>query len=219
MAIAHVCARCGWDLAFIRPRPEPHYGLDLVWCPGCGRAEVRREHPIWRRWRESRRAARALAWLGTKAFLAGLVAALTIGAAAGPARTLLNARGWDTDVRLALGAFVAAAVAGGAWVTAGLRHLPRANAWLGWAAFLSGGLVLILAIILLQEEGARDRLDAVWGWARVAAATAVVLVVSVAGIPVGKGIVAGHAAVRRCLVQWRRERRAIMRAGRRARRA
>lgn len=63
MAIAHVCVQCGWDLARVRPRREPHYGLNIVRCPKCEHACVRRKHPLDAGWRRFRRADFALTLL------------------------------------------------------------------------------------------------------------------------------------------------------------
>ncbi len=51
MAISHLCLGCGFDLARVRTRPDPHYALPLVVCPDCGDAAVRRVHPLQLGWR------------------------------------------------------------------------------------------------------------------------------------------------------------------------
>ena len=85
MAVAHVCISCGTSLTRIRPGLDPHYGLRVVVCPGCGTACVRRRDPLvagWRRFREIHRSLRQVVFLPLAAWalLAGAIfgAALTL---------------------------------------------------------------------------------------------------------------------------------------------
>src|SRR5262245_7451405 len=55
MAIAQICLDCGLDLARIRIRQDPHYGLPIVHCPRCEAVSVRRVHPLAVAWKTIRR--------------------------------------------------------------------------------------------------------------------------------------------------------------------
>ncbi|MDQ7013330.1 MAG: hypothetical protein Q9O74_05460 [Planctomycetota bacterium] len=77
MARSHICMGCGKELARLRAPPDPHYGLPVVVCPGCGLACVRRPRGGLARWHTFLRA------LGAGLKLVGggmlLVAVLALG--------------------------------------------------------------------------------------------------------------------------------------------
>src|SRR5262249_31403891 len=149
MALAHICLGCGLDLARQHPRKEPHYGLPLVVCPRCATACVRRRHPIVVRWRQFRRVDWALSILVVKMLWA--LATITATGFTMFGALMLMARwpqieheftsGWKSHL-FALGmaaawAFVILPCIIGAWITAGLGHLTRRQAWIGWLAIMS----------------------------------------------------------------------------------
>jgi len=216
MADSHLCLSCGSDLARVRARQEPHYGLPLVICPACGAAAVRRRHPLVRGWRTLRQ-------LGTSAgVLAFQVAAL--GAGVGLVTSACIALGEDL-VRGRLGRLetdqmatlllmlVILSVALGTWLTAGLRHWRRSAAWVFF-----GGLVLVL---LAADTVMRPVLTLVLragGFAEYAYSLeldefvarsmclAGILAVATAGIPLGTGLGGAGRILRRALVRGRRRR-------------
>jgi MFS family permease len=168
MSLAHVCLGCGLDLARQRARKEPYYGLSLIVCPRCATASVRRKHPIAVRWRQVRRVDWALSILLVK-----LLCALAIAIATGFtifAAMMLLARwpeiepeftaGWRVHAfELAMAAAWALVILPGiigTWITAGMSHLTRRQAWTGWFAFMSvviGGIAALIASGSSDEYG------------------------------------------------------------------
>lgn len=74
----------------MRALPDPHYGLPVVVCPGCGRAVVRTKHPDRVFWRQVRRTL-----VSIRALLFALVfSVLSIGALAASAKWMTQ---WVTD--------------------------------------------------------------------------------------------------------------------------
>ena len=165
MALAHVCLGCGFDLARHRPSREPYYGLPLIVCPHCATACVRHRHPIAVRWRQFRRIDWALSILVLK-MLCALAIAIATGFTIFAALMLLarwpeiepefTAR-WKIHVfELVMAAAWAFAILPGiigAWITAGLSHLTRRQAWTGWFGFMS---VVIAGIAALIASGSSN---------------------------------------------------------------
>lgn len=149
MAIAHVCVKCGWDLARVRPQREPHYGLNLVRCPRCGAASVRRQHPIRAAWRKFRRFDFAM----TLVFLRLVaVATLTLLCAAGSVFTIAlaselkrtNGGPWPREAGLFLIIFyLITPTLLGAFLTAAFAHIARWKVWLGWLAWIAIVLIVV----------------------------------------------------------------------------
>jgi hypothetical protein len=212
MAIAHVCMHCGRDLALLRPRPDPPDGLALVFCAGCGRAACRVVHPIWQQWRALRRGARAAGWLLLKILIATVVALLTFTTIDDLTPPFPRTRlGWFTVAASA----IAAALANGVWVTAGLRNFTWRTAWAGWCCTLGGaGLVIVMNDMAWKDgDWGRRTLVAIEAFEE-AVALGFVLLASVAGIPLGRCLLAVHSVVRRDRLRHRRRRRRTERAGR-----
>jgi hypothetical protein len=156
MALAHVCLGCGFDLARQRPRKELHYGLPMIVCPRCAAPSVRRKHPLMVRWRQFRRVDWAVSILVAKLLVAVAIAAAT---AFTILLSLLMAINWpppkaELDVvrNFAVWAVIVLPLIIGIWITAGLNHLTRRRAWLGWAAVLSMVVLLIAALLASGSE-------------------------------------------------------------------
>jgi len=211
MAISHLCLTCGADLARERAEREPRYGLPLVICPWCGTATVRRRHPMQQQWRSMKRVSLSLVFLGVQAslFLALLASTLIVAWYFGHDRGAgVNME--DTGRQIVLGlSFGLLPISLGAWLTAGLHHW---RTWAAWVTFGALALVLLSLDVLLwpaatklarafelsvhaepyQREVWADRL-----WV-----LALVMTVAVAGIPLGRLMLAGARRLKR--QSWRR---------------
>lgn len=148
MAIAHICLDCGWDLARVRPRMEPYYGLSIVRCPRCDGASVRRVHPLLKGWKSLRRVDWAMTILVVQIILASAATAATVLAVvslvAATGMVIADKAGSD----IAWFFFVPLAVVAplvGAWLTAGLGHHRRLIVWLLWIAWTT--LVALVAVV------------------------------------------------------------------------
>lgn len=198
MAMAHVCPACGADLSLTRVQFDPVYGLLLVWCPRCGRASHRRAHTFLRRWRELRALADSLGWLAFKS-LTGLG---TWWLAAFAARQALDALPWARgrqdawSIGEAVCATISAALGQGAWITAGLAHLGRRRAWLGWTGFLYAATGTVLLLDSATEPNAVNLLENVWEGLFTSIYFALILLAAPAGIPLGRAILRTHRSGR-----------------------
>ncbi len=217
MAISHLCLSCGFDLARVRARPDPHYALPLVSCPDCGTAAVRRMHPSLRAWRTVVRLKTSLAVLVFQlALLIGFASAVV-------AVCVLVGEEWvrgelavsdRLELIVAILAFGVLPVLLGTWLTAGLSHVKRLRAWLAFA---------ILALVLISldcvgEPVARHLLDGCglslqqtdFRWDRFGARLvllAAIMTTAIAGIPPGMLVRAGYRQWR-CR-SWRARRRRL----------
>jgi hypothetical protein len=156
MAIAHVCIGCGSDLARLRPRREPHYGLNLVTCPGCGLASVRRRHPVWSGWRRGRRAGVSIVVLAARLIITLFLSALNVFAALGLLALYNDMQrggsappGYAAFFVLMLGLL---ALVTGVWLTAGFEHIARWKVVIGWLAWMA----LILVVLSLHGPLGRE---------------------------------------------------------------
>jgi hypothetical protein len=156
MAIAHVCLNCGRDLARVHPQREPHYGLALVTCPNCATACVRREHPVWRGWKNGRRSVFAIGVLAARLFISALLSLLNVLA------IFMSLFLWAELQRVDRGgtpqrippqaaiflafAYGLLAPLTGVWLTAGFEHIARWKMWIAWL----GWMTLILLVISLH---------------------------------------------------------------------
>jgi len=223
MAISHLCTTCGADLARVRARREPHYGLPLVVCPHCGTPAVRRRHPLQRRWQSGRQLALSLTViLAQILLLIGFIVLTTVvcvqfGDDFSDRRINFRQVGMTAIVALSFGLLP---VAIGTWLTAGLRHWRRAAAWLAFGLLilpmLSIDTLLQPALSqLMPASGASGATDVCrWDlWLARLATLAAILAVALLGIPVGKSLAFVHdyarRALRRMLLRRRRLRRAI----------
>ncbi|MHC4990463.1 MAG: hypothetical protein ACYTGC_05730 [Planctomycetota bacterium] len=200
MAIAHICYRCGTDLARVRAHREPHYGLLLLQCPGCCRFLARRRHPLHEFWRGLRRVDWALTIVVFNVLALICLLILTAGNAAWFGREILEdgAAGLLSDHRVPLfGCFVLTPILVGAWLAIGLPHWRRTTAWAMFtvAASLMTLLVVVMGVIddLIDnlDTGASLRQIALSGGHTMAwALVAVVLTVALAPIGVlpGRGL-------------------------------
>jgi len=144
MVLSHVCTECGHDLARVRARRDPHYGLSLVHCPGCAAVSVRRMHPAWRAWRSFLRVKTSLGVLVFQfAALVGFVAG-GVGICEGWGhlieRSLDLRPGQRIEWELPLGFTVLFAVGLGMWLTAGFAH---------WRARILPWLIYVTLVVAL----------------------------------------------------------------------
>lgn len=217
MTIAHVCCGCACDLAGVRAIRDPHYALPLVLCPGCGKAHVRQTHPFHARWIASLRIGTAVAALifqnvvalalicSTLAVIAG---ALALGYAA-----IIGELARQALINLGM-SVGAVSIVTGAWLTAGLSHISWWRAWLGWmllVVVLVGLSAVVLPVALAGHVP--DVVSWIAGTSVITAAACVplgiIMVLALAGIPLGKLILSAHRAFVRGRFRWRRRRRAL----------
>ena len=223
MAISHLCTNCGSDLARIRARREPRYGLPLIVCPRCGTCAVRRRHPLPRRYRSGKRLMVSLAVLVAQL---GLLVAFTVLA------IVVCVQFGDAFMRgdiepsrpemtvLAVLSFGVLPLALGMWLKAGLSHWRRPVAWLVFALVVLPMLSIDTLLLpwlarsipsldlTLQWDSCRWDL-----WLGRASALAALMSVALLGIPAGAGLGRLHDLARRGLWRFRlrqaRMRRAI----------
>ena len=194
MGISHVCMSCSFDMARVRARLEPHYGLPLVVCPDCGSATVRHKP---RPWRSTRRiGVSLLALAGQLALLAaclGLVIAVCVAFGDAFLRGDFGVISRQVLIaRLVTGGVLSLAV--GTWLTAGFTHAGRVKTWLVFS-----GLAMVLLSLDLRWDQYPARLGVL----------VTIMTVALAGVPIGKLV----------LVIWHQTRRAIRCGYRRRRRA
>lgn len=147
MAIAHICAKCGWDLARVHPQREPHYGLNLVRCPKCDAAAVRRKHPIWVAWRRFRRLDFAVTLIGLRVIG---IAAFTFWCTIGGIFTLVLRSEIERHQRIPdeTGLFLVVfylllPLLLGTFLTAAFAHIARWKMWIGWLAWMAIVLLIV----------------------------------------------------------------------------
>jgi hypothetical protein len=211
MAISHLCTNCGSDLARIRARREPLYGLPLVVCPRCGICAVRRRHPLQRRYRSGKRLALSLAVLAAQLGLLAAFISLTTAVCVQFGEDFM--RGGVELSRpemtvLAVLSFGALPLALGAWLKAGLPHWRGAIAWLVFALFMLPLLSIdTLLLPWLARSIASLNLALQWDscrwdlWLGRVSALGVIMLVALLGIPIGTGLVRLNDMARRGL--WR----------------
>jgi hypothetical protein len=221
MAISHLCLSCGFDLARVRARPDPHYALPMVRCPDCGAAAVRRLHQSLHWWRTLVR---------LKTSLVALAFQLTMLASLGSAVVAACVLAGEQWVRGRLGvldrmelvvaflAFGVLPVVLGAWLTAGLGHVRRTGAWLAFTILALG----LLSLDCVGEPLTRQLIEACglslaqsdFRWDRFGARLvllAAIMTIATAGIPLGMLARVGYR-------RWRRNRWCARRRRLRARR-
>jgi hypothetical protein len=212
MPISHPCVSCGSDLAAVRARTEPHYGLPLVTCPACGDVFVRRPHPLSCRWRSILRGGGTLIVLALQlAAVAGavsLIASICIGIGDDVARGRLAGVPRRELVVVSFVAFIVVPIALGAWLTGGLHHWRRPVAWGVFTAVLAAVcsadvIVGPAALEVLNAAGVTDFVRPYRPDRFVVrlALLGVVMVVALGGIPLGRWlrtlVRATHVSVRR----------------------
>jgi hypothetical protein len=213
MAISHTCAFCGRSLTRIRPVLEPHYGLRLVCCPDCGRACVRRRHPISRGWRAFLRVKASLLMLLVQLFVALAMGYYTVWLArilgeAARYRTL-SALFDPEEIHIAYAMAIVPAVTG-VWLAGALSHLRRVVAWSAWAGWCALLLMVFELGVPLMSRARRtgdwhvasaDLKDSAWALDGLA----ILLALSAAVIPLGAMLARAFEEGRR--TRWRRRRR------------
>jgi len=223
MAIAHICLGCGWDLARVRPVPDPRYALPLIVCPRCQKATTRARHPIWIAFRKFRRLDLTITALGIQIAMAILLTIFTPFSSLAMVVGINGAQRGAYDSDLWWYYFWPLAVIGpltGAWLTAGFPHITRWRAFLGWYAYLCL-IVLIGWFWVAVETGINLRFMAIgadsqhWpvlimatvGYLAHVAMMGAVMVTAIAGIPLGWGVQSLLRNARSAL--WRRRRRRL----------
>lgn len=218
MAIAHVCLGCGKDLARLRAAIEPHYGLPIVRCPTCGLVCVRRRHPQWRVWRSIIRVGSSLAALVLQLAAALILAVMTI-AFAGLILSTLTGEPPPIDrtsprAMLLLAALVlAVSILNGVWLSAALGHVARRRAWIGWFLFLVSCLACLFVPFLMDGPSSMDLLLFTLFSMGAISFIAGMLVVGLAGVPLGNLILRFLTSYRRSRWRRRRMRLRLLRSG------
>jgi hypothetical protein len=218
MAISHACLNCGTDLARVRAVREPHYGLPLVVCPGCGSAAVRNRHVIHQRWRGLLRVSKSLiaavAQLIALVLCAGGVITLCILIQEETRWFLGGASTEPIAACLPAVMVIAVAVLSGVWLTAGLAHWKRAWAWAIFtiliAISLSIDTVIAPAVTQLTAGpgGFGEKLDyEMPEWLFRLLVLGVMMMIATAGIP--PGILARRWAAALRQSRWRARRKRL----------
>ena len=217
MTIAHVCFGCACDLARVRAIRDSRYALPLVLCPGCAKVHVRQTHPFHARWIASLRIGTAITALIFQNVVAVTLICSTLAAIAGALAlgyaAMIGELTRQTMINLGMSIGAVSSVTG-AWLTAGLSHIPWWRAWLGWM-LLVVVLVGLIAAVSLGALGGRvpDLVSWIVGTSVITAAACLplglVMVLALAGIPLGKLILSAHCAFVRGRFRWRRRRRAL----------
>lgn len=222
MAISHLCTTCGADLARVRARREPYYGLPLVVCPHCGTPAVRRRHPLQKRWRSGRQLALSLTIIQAQLLLLiGFVVLTTVVCVQFGddfSDRSLNFQQVGTTIIAAL-SFGLLPVALGTWLTAGLPHWRRAMPWIAFTLLILPMLSIDTLLLpslthLMPASGMTGEVGSCrWDlWLGRLAALAAILAVAVLGIPIGKGLTLAHDHARHALKRARLRRRRVRRA-------
>ncbi len=217
MTIAHVCFGCARDLAGVRAVRDPHYALSLVICPGCGKTYVRQTHPFHTRWIASLRIGTAITALIFQNAVAVTLIFSTLAVIAGAFVLGYAAMNGELtpQAMINLGVSLAAvSIVTGAWLTAGLSHISRWRAWLGWMLLVVLLVGLSAAVSLAALAGrVPDLVSWIVGTSVITVAACVplgiIMVLALAGIPLGKLILSAHRAFVRGRFRWRRRRRAL----------
>jgi hypothetical protein len=227
MAIAHICLDCGWDLARLRPRKEPHYNLFIVHCPRCESVSVRRVHPMMRMWKSIRRVDWALTMLVAQLILtAAFTVANLIGASSVAVGlwTIYRDNAGDDVLWFIMVPLLIIAPLTGAWLTAGFSHISAWKVWLGWYAWLLIMLVLNVTITLAGSDELAREVSIVWNidplekamygalfaWLAGGPLLLVMLVFALPGIVLGRGVLWSFRRLGRS--HWRVRRRMRRRA-------
>lgn len=217
MAIAHICLNCAKDLARQPAIIDPLYSLPLVICPDCNKASVRRPNHYSAKYKSLLRIFTVFTTLLVQAlFIIALVGAsvgwvFLIGDIVISMTDAEHTQLSNTNVIVA---FALTSIATGAWLTAGLSHIPKLKAWIGWSVLLVIVTAIASTIYLLSELNGAPNLAL--------AAILVVLIIIVtspaiiaimlfatAGIPLGNFFLRMHRIFVRERWQWRKRRRIL----------
>ena len=219
MAIAHICLNCAKDLARQPAIVDPHYSLPLVICPDCNKASVRRPNYYSAKYKSLLRI--------ITVFLTLLVQTLFIIALAGATVawvfligdiifSMNDAELSRLHVTNIIIAFALTSIATGAWLTAGLGHIPKFKVWIGWSVFLVFVTSIALTIYLLSElNGAPNLASAAILAVLMIIVTSppiiAIMVFATAGIPLGNFFLYLHRIFTRERWRWRKRNRILVR--------
>ncbi len=218
MAIAHVCQRCGLDLARRHPIREPHYNLSVIICT-CGQASTRTVHPIWRGWQWATRLNAAILAIAFQvvAIVVFTTLHLLSGAWIGymfwrdqPVEYLQSTGWWS------IWPLVILPLAIGTWLRAALGHWRYATQWIGWLGLLFATVTFIMIVLpafmelsyrfgvtsSMPQETVQELFPL---WTRTLIGLAILTGVSLIGWPLGTAFV--HYNNRRRHLRWQRRRR------------
>lgn len=154
MAIAHLCTRCGHNLARVRPVFDADARLPVLHCPACGLTCVRRRHELRRCWRRVQRLESGLRILLLQLACFTLFVLLTIMASLIfpemlARRSLAHFREDDWIAVIALLGLMPVGL--GAWLSATLPHWRRGRANVAFVLFAAAVVFLIHGIELLAD--------------------------------------------------------------------
>lgn len=152
--MSHVCQGCGWDLASLRPGPDPHYGMTILTCPSCHAHAVRVRDPIIPGWRRLRVRIAAT-------FMLALHAAVLIpcaGAFTAVLGSMVDRPYVHRSVReqteiAVVGALVT--LIAGLWIGVTLARHPRLirlSVWIGFQGLVAAFLVLMFLMALALKR-------------------------------------------------------------------
>jgi hypothetical protein len=228
MAIAHICLSCGQGLSRVRPRREPHYGLRIITCPRCERSCVRARLWASGAWQSLLRRAWVFGLIAIKVAVSVFLAAMTVLAA-----TAFAMSDEDFSTGLPRGflfvaaiAFVGLPVVTGAWLRFAFDHLDRVRLFGGWAIVIAAIILIVSALLGVggQLEGmSYDTWTtsgiiplATMGLRAIApmalALLALMTIVSLAGIPLGRMAIAARRVMSRWHFRWLLKRRRLRRS-------
>lgn len=216
MSMAHICTGCGLDLARQRPVREPHYGLRLVTCSGCGTSSVRRRHPLDRAWRTTLRVANVVKALSARLLLLLIFTLMTIWAARWTADRLERVsveQLWDRHRLMVALSFIILPIMTGIWLSAAFTHWRYTSQWLAWAGWIVGvGWIVPLLIAIIRwwpsDIGLSWHVDPRLS-SMALAAFAVMWAISFMAIPLGSILIRASQHSQR--KQWRRRRQRLRR--------
>ena len=220
MAIAQVCVKCGWDLARVRPEPEPHYGLKIIRCGRCAAVSTRQLHPVSDGWRKFRRLDFVMTVIGVRVGIIVTLTFLSTMACVGGVALWSEIQESDGLPRGAglflIAVFAVLAPLLGAFLTSAFEHIPLWKVWLGWL----GWMALILFMVSLHgpidpqfdpRNDIQQPGDTLWRWVgqgvlfitlpSMLVALAIAFA-ALAGVPLGRGLLWLSAVGRRA--RWRR---------------
>lgn len=220
MAIAHICLNCAQDLARQPAILDPHYSLPLVVCPNCNKASVRRPNFYSAKYKSMLRIITVFSTLLFQALFIITLAGATVAwiFLIGHVVFRMNdAELSQLHVSNVIVAFVLTSLATGAWLTAGLSHIPKFKTWIGWSVFLVIVSAITSIIYFISQSSndtnlAADVLSLVFVNGLALIPIIVLMIFAMGGIPLGKFFLYLHRILARECWQWRKRRQTLGRS-------